>query len=186
MPTVITHSAVPLAIAVGLGESVISKRLLAAGVVAAILPDLDVLAFRFGIPYAAEWGHRGFSHSLLFALIVATAGAGVAQTLLSTARKTFLFLFVVTASHGVLDAFTNGGLGIAFLWPFSAERFFAPVHPIEVSPLSLSRVFSARGAAVLWSEMFWVWLPCLMAAAIAVAWRRNQAQTLRAMERAKS
>lgn len=67
MPPVFTHPAVPLAIGVGLGRGAVSGRLLACGVIGSVLPDLDVLAFRFGIPYAAEFGHRGVSHSLALA-----------------------------------------------------------------------------------------------------------------------
>ncbi len=180
MPTILTHPAVPLAIAMGLGQDVISKRLLAAGVVAAIAPDLDVLAFRLGIPYAAEFGHRGFSHSLLLALIVALVGAGLAKSLHSTFQRTFWFQFIAMASHGVLDAFTNGGLGVAFLWPFSGERFFAHFHPVEVAPLGLSRFLSLRGVAVLWSEVLWIWLPLFAVAAIAAIPRFNRARLLQA------
>ena len=36
----------------------------------AVLPDLDVLGFHAGIPYEHTLGHRGLSHSLLFALVV--------------------------------------------------------------------------------------------------------------------
>jgi inner membrane protein len=174
MPTVFTHPVIPLAMAFGLGKEVISKRLLAAGVVASVVPDLDVLAFRLGIPYAAEFGHRGFSHSMLFALIVAIIGASLARSLRSTPRRSFWFLFVAVASHGILDAFTNGGLGIAFLWPFSGERFFAPIQPIEVAPLGLSRFLSQKGVDVLGSEVLWVWLPFLAMATIAHAFRRHR------------
>lgn len=177
LPTLFTHPAVPLAMAWGLGREVISKRLLTTGVVASIIPDLDVSAFHLGIPYASEFGHRGFSHSLLFALIVAVVGAVLAQPLRSTSLRSFWFLFVVIASHGILDAFTNGGLGIAFFWPLSGDRFFAPVQPIEVSPLSLSRFLSLNGVAVLWSEILWVWLPFFAAAAITVAARRYRHKT---------
>jgi inner membrane protein len=173
LPTIITHPVVPLAIALGLGHDVISKRLLAAGVVVAVVPDLDVLAFRLGIPYAAEFGHRGFSHSLLLVLIVALVGAGLAGALRSTFQRTFWFLLIAMASHGILDAFTNGGLGVAFLWPFSGERFFAPFHPIEVAPLGLSRFLSLRGVAVLWSEVIWIWLPLFAVATVAVASRQH-------------
>ncbi len=41
-------------------RSMISPRLLIAGMVASIAPDLDVAAFRFGIAYSHEFGHRGF------------------------------------------------------------------------------------------------------------------------------
>ena len=173
LPTIFTHPAVPLALAFGLGREVISKRLLAAGVLVSVIPDLDVVAFRFGIPYAADLGHRGFSHSLLFAFMVAAIGAAMARQLLSTPKRAFWFLLVAVASHGMLDAFTNGGLGIAFLWPFVSERYFAPLQPIEVSPLGLSRFFSPRGMTVIWSEILWVWLPLFTLAAAAVISRRR-------------
>ncbi len=137
MPTILTHPAIPLTIAWGLGREVISKRLLAVGVIASVLPDLDVLAFRLGIPYAAEFGHRGFSHSLLFALIAAIVGASLVRLLHTTFKRAFWFLFVAMASHGILDAFTNGGLGVAFLWPVSDQRFFLPpFNPSRWRPLA--------------------------------------------------
>lgn len=176
MPTVLTHPAVPIALALGLGRKLVSKRLLFAGVVASAAPDLDVVAFRLGIPYAAEFGHRGFSHSVLFAFMLALAGACLCRWLNSTFRRSFLFLFVATVSHGILDAFTNGGLGVAFLWPWSGERFFAPAQVIEVAPLGLSRFLSAKGAAVLRSEFLWVWLPFIGGAVILAASRRTVAR----------
>jgi len=173
MPTILTHPAVPIAIATALGRNIIPKRLLFAGVVASVLPDLDVLAFRFGISYAEDFGHRGFSHSIFFAFIVAIAGARFFRYLGSSYLRAFLFLFVATVSHGILDAFTNGGLGIAFLWPWSSERFFAPVQVIEVAPLGLSRFLSQKGVAVLLSELVWVWLP-FMGIAVAAVFARRQ------------
>ncbi|HMS10742.1 MAG TPA: metal-dependent hydrolase, partial [Pyrinomonadaceae bacterium] len=71
MPTIFTHPAVPLALGFGLGKKVIAPRLLAAGVAASIIPDLDVIAFRLNIAYSSEWGHRGFSHALAFAAVLA-------------------------------------------------------------------------------------------------------------------
>ena len=172
MPTFLTHPVVPLAIAMGLGRSTVSKSLVAAGIVASVLPDLDVLAFHAGIPYAAEFGHRGFSHSLMFALCVAVLCAVFAPLLRSGRWRAFWFVFLAAASHGILDAFTNGGLGIAFLWPFSPERFFAPFQPIEVAPLGLARFLSARGFTVIRSELLWVWFPFFSTAALMLSWRR--------------
>ena len=170
--TLITHPAVPLAIAFALGTKTISPRLLGVGIAASVLPDLDVLAFRIGIPYVSAFGHRGFSHSVLFALIIAAVGAGFARHMSSTCKRAFWFLLAAVTSHGILDALTNGGLGIAFLWPVSSERFFAPVQPIEVAPLSLARFFSPRGKAVLRSEVLWVWFPLLVVALGAFSTRR--------------
>lgn len=164
MPTILTHPAVPLAIGLGLGRGFISPRLLVSGVIVSILPDLDVIAFRFGIPYADDFGHRGFSHSFVFSFGIALTGALFSRYFRTRFETAFLYLFTAAASHGILDAFTNGGLGIALFWPFSSQRFFAPLQMIEVSPLSPSHFMSRRGLEVLESELLWVWLPCLFLA----------------------
>lgn len=56
-------------------------------------------------------------------------------------------------SHGLLDTLTTGGKGVALLWPFSDERFFAPLQFIRVSPIGVGRFLSERGLAVLLSEL---------------------------------
>jgi inner membrane protein len=111
MPTIFTHPAVPLAVGLGMSSSVIPNRLLLAGCIGSILPDLDVLAFAFGIPYAHPFGHRGFTHSLFFAVLAALLGAAMFRVLRTTFSKAFLFLLLATGSHGVLDSLTSGGLG---------------------------------------------------------------------------
>lgn len=78
MPSIITHAAVPLALWCAADRGRIPPRLLAAGVIAAMLPDADVLAFALHIPYADAFGHRGASHSLLFAGVLATLAAVLA------------------------------------------------------------------------------------------------------------
>ncbi|MGN7767672.1 metal-dependent hydrolase [Stenotrophomonas sp. 22692] len=75
MPSIITHAAVPLALWCAADRDRIPAWLLAAGVVAAMLPDADVLAFALHIPYADAFGHRGASHSLLFACVLAALAA---------------------------------------------------------------------------------------------------------------
>jgi inner membrane protein len=177
MPTPLTHPAVPLAIGLGLGRRVVSGRLLAAGCLASVLPDADVVGFRLGIPYSAELGHRGLSHSLLLAVMCAAVGAAFHRPLRSRVVTVFSFLLVATASHGLLDAFTNGGLGVAFFWPWSATRHFAPARVIEVAPFAIARMLSPRGAAVLVSELAWIWAPGVLLC-LALAWTRRRAAAL--------
>ena len=161
MATFLTHPLIPLAMAAGLGRVPVTKRLLAAGMIASILPDVDVLAFYFHIGYGHPFGHRGFTHSIFFAGLIGLLGLASARAFGATRVVAFLFLFVSTASHGLLDALTNGGLGIAFFAPFDNTRYFLPWQVIEVSPITASRFLSARGWAVIQSELRWVWLPAV-------------------------
>jgi len=146
-----------------------------AGTVCAVLPDLDVIGFRFGIRYGDFWGHRGFTHSLAFAALLAGAVSfGINRRQPQIRRfSLFVYLFLATASHGLLDAMTNGGLGVAFFSPFDNDRYFLPWRPIVVSPIGITRFFSARGIAVLKTEMLWIWLPSILLVLLAVALRKT-------------
>ena len=161
MPSLLAHPAVPFAIVSAAGMRRVSLRLFWAGIIFSILPDADVIGFRFGIPYDHIFGHRGFFHSPTFALIAGLIGAMAYRQLRSTYWTAFFVLFVSMLTHGILDAATNGGLGIAFLSPFSNQRYFFPWQPIAVSPFSLERFLSNRGLAIIASELKWVWLPFL-------------------------
>lgn len=122
-----------------------------------LAPDLDVIAFRLGIPYSAPWGHRGAAHSIFVALVLATV-ATLATRIPpdqvhagQTRNALWVLCAVVAISHGLLDALTDGGLGIALLWPFSNQRYFAPWTPIPVAPIG-QRMLSGRGLQVVLTE----------------------------------
>ncbi len=153
MPTILTHPAVALPF---LGR--IPRRILFLGILGTIIPDADAIGFHLGVPYGHTLGHRGFTHSIAFALLFALLATLFARTRF---LMSFTFIFFCTMSHGVLDAMTNGGLGIAFFSPFSNHRYFFPWTPIRVSPLGAG-FFSDRGLATLKSELLWVWVPAVM------------------------
>jgi len=117
-----------------------------------LLPDADVIGFSLGIPYHAPWGHRGATHSLAFAAAAGLLAALICRLARLPVGRTGLLVAAVVASHGVADAFTDGGLGSALLWPFSDERFFAPWTPIPVAPIGL-RFLSLRGLRVAATEL---------------------------------
>ena len=122
-----------------------------------LAPDLDVIAFRFGIPYSAPFGHRGAAHSIFIALVLASIAALATRVrpdqVNSNQTRTRLWVLcaVVAISHGLLDTLTDGGLGIALLWPFSNERYFAPWTPIPVAPIG-ARMLTGRGIRVVMTE----------------------------------
>jgi len=154
MPTVFAHALVPVAIGLGLGRRCVPARLLIAGAAAAMLPDADVVAFKFGIAYADALGHRGASHSLVFALLLGALAACFHRPLRARAWTAFLFVACSVLSHPLLDMLTNGGLGVALLWPWSEQRFFAPWHRgIAVRAPVLQR--ARRGGAVVGSPLDW-------------------------------
>jgi inner membrane protein len=131
-----------------------------------MLPDLDVIGLWSGIPYAHPFGHRGFSHSIAFGIFLGLVAITFAQRLKAEPHMVFLFVAFSTISHGVLDAMTNGGLGVAFLWPFSNERFFFPWRPLYVSPMEIGTFFSPRGLRRLFrivaSEIVVIWVPTMI------------------------
>lgn len=170
MPTVITHAVLPLAAAAAIGRKRIPCSLAFAGAALAMVPDLDVIGFRFGVAYADTWGHRGATHSLAFAAIVATALALLRREWRTPAA--WCFLFASAASHGLLDTLTDGGMGVALFWPLDSTRYFAAVTPIRVSPIGV-RFFTIRGLETAQSEFLWFWLPALILVIITSACRNN-------------
>ena len=171
MASAFSHAAAALALGTAILPRPWPRSTLLVGAGCSLLPDADVVGFAIGIPYGHVLGHRGLSHSLAFAAVVAAAGTLALRGKWDT--RVFLFLLLATASHGVLDALTDGGLGVAFFAPWSGERYFFPWRPIVVSPISPTEFFEARSLRVLWSEALVVGLPSFALLAVATALRRR-------------
>jgi len=183
MPSIFTHSIAAAALgALGRPSDRMPARFWVASALAAVVPDADVVAFGLDIPYASIYGHRGFSHSLMFAAILAALVVILMFREAARLRNRlalWALFFLVIASHGILDAMTTGGSGVAFFAPFSAERYFFPWRPILVSPIGVASFVSSRGVAVLANELQWVWLPSAAVAAIGsiIRARRGDAES---------
>ena len=157
----ITHIALGLAVGrLYAGRPSLGASLVFAGL--SFLPDVDFIGHVLGVPYASAFGHRGATHSLVFAAGVGLIGGCVERWRNGGGLRAAGFVGLTVASHPLLDALTTGGLGVALLWPWSEERFFAPVRPIPVSPMGLG-VFTARGLRVMAAEA----LPSLILALLA-------------------
>ena len=128
----------------------------AAGVLA-VAPDLDT-AFHGIIPYAHFLGHRGFVHSPFFSFVVA---AILSLLFYAVARNLgFVAILGITASftlalasHGILDAMTDAGLGVMLLYPFSEERIFLPWRPFYAPPIKLSSISYEKVLKMIKSEL---------------------------------
>lgn len=175
MPTIFSHGVAAAALLTAFPHRAVPRRLLTLGIVCAIAPDIDVIAVPFGARSGDLLGHRGFTHSLLFAAMLASAVlAGVARAWPRMVHRgvVWFYLFLATASHGLLDALTDrSGLGVPFFWPFDATRYFFPFTPVAMSPLG-THFFSERGLSVLLNEIWWIWLPSLAFVVAVVLLRR--------------
>jgi inner membrane protein len=178
MPSIVSHPAIPLALAPLLPDELRSPGIVFLGAVCSVLPDLDVVGFRFGVPYGHMLGHRGLSHSIVFALLLSACLAWLLPVAVQTPPTPrmrlvlFGFLCLSTLSHGLLDALTSGGLGVAFFAPFDNRRYFFPWRPIRVSPITVRGFFSMRGVQVLRSELQWIWLPAALVTTLTTWLRR--------------
>ena len=164
MPTIFSHAFFAAVAGKGFFKKPVSIWFWFLTAVCAMIPDADVIGFRFGIEYGNMFGHRGFTHSIVFAILFGSFAAFIVYKYLNTGisfAKLFIFFSLATLSHPFFDMLTDGGSGVALFAPFSNERFFFPWRPIQVSPIGL-RFFSGRGLGVILSEFVWVWLPAIV------------------------
>jgi inner membrane protein len=170
MATIFSHAVAAVALGKTYTPQRMAWRFWVLTVLCSVLPDIDVIGFAFGIRYGDLFGHRGITHSLFFALLLSCAVVLLFFKEVAQGRGRgglVAYFALVTASHPLLDAMTNGGLGVALFAPFDSARYFLPWRPIEVSPIGMD-FFSSRGMEVMMSEIVWIWLPSL--ALILVVW----------------
>lgn len=84
-----------------------------------LLPDIDMIGRKLGYDHTML-GHRGLTHSLVFAGLVGLA------LLAWKGRRFALWAALIVASHGFLDMADVGPNGVAYLWPFSTKFYFWP------------------------------------------------------------
>lgn len=126
----------------------------------AMLPDADVLPVALGIPDVGLFGHRGLTHTLVFALLVAVVAGLAAKRMGLRPYYYAFFVFLVVGSHGPLDSLTHTSRGVPMLWPFYSEPIAMPWRPIPVAPTGLEFV-TTRGFGVALIEAVY-FLPLLL------------------------
>lgn len=185
MPSAFSHAIASVA----LGRAYTTRKLplrfwvLSAG--CALAPDLDVAFNRLGIGYSELLGHRGITHSILFAIVLSGGVLLLAFRRPITGLNRvalFLYFFLVTASHAILDAMVDGMVGVAFFAPFSSARYFLPWRPIVSSPIGMA-FFTSDGATVLMNEFVYIWVPSLIV--ILTPWLRGRFLTGREDKKAQ-
>jgi inner membrane protein len=175
MPTLVSHA---LAVTAAGAAAGVRGKLLGWAVACSVVPDLDFAGpMLLGVPWEHPLGHRGFTHSIAFAL-----GLAVVVTLAAFRElrpgtpawwRAIAVLALATASHGVLDALTEAYFGVALLWPFDDTRYLFPWRPIAAAPDLHEFLTTPYGLGVLRDEALWIWLPSLAALALIALRRRT-------------
>jgi inner membrane protein len=142
----------------------VPRRYWIAAALVATIPDVDILFVLLGARYRGMWGHRGITHSLLFAFVAAAAA-----TLWVRARDRSIpagplygVLLLAAASHGFLDGLMASGVGVAFFAPFSTGRYTLPWRPIRVTPANENWLLNFGGIRATNSEIVGFWIPSLV------------------------
>ena len=120
------------------GEAVLGKKIgnkaIFWGAVAGTLPDLDVILRYFTDEISATQMHRGFSHSIVFAVLIAPLLGWIAKKIhfklkdVSFKDWTKLF-FWTTVTHPLLDAHTTWGT--QFFWPFNYRLAYQNIFVVD-------------------------------------------------------
>ena len=131
-----------------------ARAALFTGLVAAMLPDLDILFLRTRLDYLRF--HRGWTHSFLVLPVFALAVALLTRLVFRGARLAMLWLFAAIGigSHILFDWITS--FGTMFFFPLSRTRYsldwvfiLDPIFSgIAAATLLATVVFRARGRAV--------------------------------------
>ncbi|MEL6976776.1 MAG: metal-dependent hydrolase [Bacteroidota bacterium] len=119
------------------GEAVLGKKVgnkaLLYGAIAGTIPDLDVIANFFTDTITSIELHRGFSHSIVFAILMAPI---LGWTVNKIERRYQLgwkpwakLFFWGLFTHPILDAFTTWGTQL--FWPFDIRLAFNSIFVID-------------------------------------------------------
>ena len=171
MASLLAHAAVPLiarqAFPVPGG---LERRLAVVAVLCACWPDLDLLTLAFEIRPNELLGHRGLSHSLFTAAVVALVAGVVGFRKLGLGSRPWwrvvAFLFGAAASHGLLDALTTGDIGVALFAPLENGRHLAPFKLLPVCPGGMNEYFGAWGMWTLANEVLYVLIPLALVVSV--------------------
>lgn len=143
------------------GETRIAKPMLICSGLA-LLPDLDYVGVMLGVADTGPCGHRGATHSLIPALLIALLAAATAPRFSLPRARTAIIAGMVVASHALLDAMTESSRGVPVLWPINFARFEMPWRPIPNAPCGLAYI-SMTGLRVASVELI-QFLPAIVVA----------------------
>jgi len=165
MATTFSHPIPALAVSLVCGSKYVPPRLAVAILIASILPDIDIIGYAMGYRYPSPFAHRGFTHSLTFALALSLLALAAAPRMETKRGIAFFAVLLALLSHYFLDAM-GSRLGVPILWPFDEARHALP-WPSSISAMlnwwNPPRFFSSWWAdRFVRIELLTVWMPCVL------------------------
>ncbi len=166
----ITHASLGIVAAVLTARDGLRRQAALAGMLAAELPDLDVLIFSNSDPLLGLQMHRYFSHSLLVIPLLGILGLLLANGIRKMGRRPVVWrglwlpAIAAAATHGFCDTWTSYGTHL--LWPFSERReswdLISVIDPLLTLPLAWGAVLAWRGARRRPAFLAAGWVACYL------------------------
>lgn len=153
---------------VALNKSVSTKKIFLLGAIVATLPDLDIyIAKIFNDPLTEIEIHRGFSHSILFFLLVSVLITYLIKDAFkeTTKKQLLVATFLILLTHSLLDVLTTWGTQL--FWPIKDKIALKSIFVVDLFytiPLLMGVVLGLKNkrklftyAGLILSSMYLVW-----------------------------
>lgn len=128
-------SVTQIVLGAAVGEAVLGRKIgnkaMVLGAIAGTIPDLDVAAGYFTDTVSALEIHRGFTHSIVFAVVVGLLFAWMLALWdkRATLKEWWWFWFLTFVTHPLLDAHTTWGTQL--FWPFETRLAYKNIFVID-------------------------------------------------------
>ncbi|WP_310991161.1 metal-dependent hydrolase [Aequorivita marina] len=128
-------SVTQIVLGAAVGEAVLGKKIgnkaMVLGAIAGTIPDLDVLSSNFADTVTALEIHRGFTHSIVFAVVFGLLFGWMLSLWDKRAnlKQWFWFWFLCFVTHPLLDAHTTWGTQL--FWPLDLRLAYKNIFVID-------------------------------------------------------
>lgn len=161
MASSFTHAFSAVVLGKVLKDKYRSKKIWILGILCSVSPDIDILFDKLGWVDIPMLAMRGFSHSIFFAMGLATLFTLVFH--LKEERNYVFWIYYTLCGllHSAIDALSKG-LGVAILSPLEEEHFHLPYKVIDPLPVSFDDQWYQLCLQALKSEFLWIIIPGLV------------------------
>lgn len=173
MPSIFGHAVAGIALGFVCAEEKPPRRTWLLGAFCALAPDLDWFTAFLRVHPGNYLAHRGITHSLLGAVLIAATVLLLGFKREQRSLRTGIYLLLASLSHGLLDACTSGRVGVAFFYPFSSSRWACDWQPIQDAPLPFWSGLQLPFLGALLGEVLWIGVPAFLLAAGVQVFRRS-------------